>query len=86
MGLNVGTYCSPHVSSITERIQLNTEPISEDEFTEVVTHLKLVTSMLKITPSWFELMTAAALSCFANNAVDVAVIEVVCSADMTPQT
>ena len=76
MGLNVGTYCSPHVSSITERIQLNTEPISEDEFTEVVSHLKLVTSMLKITPSWFELMTAAALSCFANNAVDVAVIEV----------
>ena len=76
MGLNVGTYCSPHVSSITERIQLNTEPISEDEFAEVVSHLKLATSMLKITPSWFELMTAAALSCFANNAVDVAVIEV----------
>ena len=76
MGLNVGTYCSPHVSSITERIQLNTEPISEDEFAEVVSHLKLVTSILKITPSWFELMTAAALSCFANNAVDVAVIEV----------
>ena len=76
MGLNVGTYCSPHVSSITERIQLNTEPISEDEFAEVVSHLKLATSMLKITPSWFELMTAAAFSCFANNAVDVAVIEV----------
>ena len=76
MGLNVGTYCSPHVSSITERIQLNTEPISEDEFAEVVSHLELVTSMLDATPSWFELMTAAALSCFANNAVDVAVIEV----------
>lgn len=76
MGLNVGTYCSPHVSSITERIQLNTEPISEDEFAEIVSHLKLATSMLKITPSWFELLTAAALSCFANNAVDVAVIEV----------
>mgnify|MGYP003319778572 CR=1 FL=1 len=28
MGLNVGTYCSPHVSSLTERIQLITEPIS----------------------------------------------------------
>ena len=76
MGLNVGTYCSPHVSSITERIQLNSEPISEDEFAEVVDHLKLATSMLDVTPSWFELMTAAALSCFANNAVDVAVIEV----------
>ena len=76
MGLNVGTYCSPHVSSITERIQLNTEPILEDEFAEVVSHLKLAVSMLKITPSWFELMTAAAFSCFANNAVDVAVVEV----------
>jgi dihydrofolate synthase/folylpolyglutamate synthase len=32
--------------------------------------------MIDITPSWFELMTAAAFECFANNAVDVAVIEV----------
>lgn len=76
MGLNVGTYCSPHVSSITERIQINTEPISEDEFAEVVSHIKLATSLLDVTPSWFELMTASAFSCFANNAVDVAVIEV----------
>jgi dihydrofolate synthase/folylpolyglutamate synthase len=76
IGLNVGTYCSPHVSSITERIQLNTEPISEEEFSELVQHLKLATSMIDITPSWFELMTAAAFECFANNAVDVAVIEV----------
>ena len=61
MGLNVGTYCSPHVSSITERIQINTEPISEDEFAEVVSHIKLAT-LLDVTPSWFELMTASAFS------------------------
>ena len=40
MGLTVGTYCSPHVSSITERIQINTEPISNEEFSELVHHLK----------------------------------------------
>ena len=76
MGLTVGTYCSPHVSSITERIQINTEPISNEEFSELVHHLKIATSTLDITPSWFELLTAAAFSCFANNAVDVAVVEV----------
>ena len=61
MGLTVGTYCSPHVSSITERIQINTEPISNEEFSELVHHLKIATSSrLDITPSWFELLTAAA--------------------------
>ena len=76
MGLKVGTYSSPHVSSITERIQIDTEPIAEEEFNELVSHLSLVEPSLQATPSWFELMTAAAFRSFADNAIDVAVIEV----------
>ncbi|HJM27805.1 MAG: folylpolyglutamate synthase/dihydrofolate synthase family protein [Acidimicrobiales bacterium] len=76
MGLKVGTYSSPHVSSITERIQINTEPITDDEFSDLISHLALVEPALEITPSWFELMTAAAFRCFADNAVDLAVVEV----------
>ena len=76
MGLKVGTYSSPHVSSITERIQIDTEPIAEEEFNELVSHLSLVEPSLQATPSWFELLTAAAFRSFADNAIDVAVIEV----------
>ena len=76
LGLTVGTYSSPHVSSITERIQIRKEPISEEDFAEAVSVLSLVELDLGFSPSWFELVTAAAFRCFADSAVDVAVVEV----------
>ena len=76
MGLTVGTYGSPHVSSITERIQRNGEDIDPDEFAELITVLANVEATLDHTPSWFELMTATAYRWFADSAMDVAVIEV----------
>ncbi|MFV2038714.1 MAG: folylpolyglutamate synthase/dihydrofolate synthase family protein, partial [Acidimicrobiales bacterium] len=76
MGLTVGTYGSPHVSSITERIQRNGENIEPSEFAAVVGLLEAAEPTLSHTPSWFELMTAAAYHWFADIAVDVAVVEV----------
>ena len=35
-GLKVGTYCSPHLESIRERILVNGEPIHEEDFAESV--------------------------------------------------
>ena len=76
MGLTVGLYGSPHVSSITERFQLNGEPIAEEELAAVLTDLRTVASTLDFQPAWFELITAAAYRWFADQAVDVAVVEV----------
>lgn len=76
MGLSVGLYGSPHVSSITERFQLNGQPIDEAELAAVITDLRTVVSTLDFQPAWFELMTAAAYRWFADQAVDVAVVEV----------
>lgn len=76
MGLNVGTYASPHVSSITERIQSNGENIDPSEFAEVVALLEAAEPTLDHVPSWFELMTAAAYHWFADIASNVAVVEV----------
>ncbi len=76
LGLTVGTYSSPHVSSITERILINGGPISEEDFADNVSVLALVEPLLDFSPSWFELVTAAAFRSFADAAVDVAVIEV----------
>jgi dihydrofolate synthase / folylpolyglutamate synthase len=76
LGLSVGTYGSPHVSLITERIQRNGEPIATDDLADVIELLQAVEPSLDFKPTWFELLTAAAYRYFADSAVDVAVVEV----------
>ncbi len=76
-GLTVGTYSSPHVSSINERFGHNGEPITDDELADVLATVELVTSTLPDESfRYFELLTAAALRWFADVAVDAAVVEV----------
>ncbi len=75
-GLRVGRYSSPHLSSITERIEINGEPVSEEIFAEEVLALAAVADMSEYPASYFELLTAAAYRIFAVEAVELAVIEV----------
>jgi dihydrofolate synthase/folylpolyglutamate synthase len=75
-GLTVGTYASPHLESITERIRRNTEPISDEDFGQVVGEIAAVESLFPQRPSYFDLLTATAYSWFAREAVDVMVVEV----------
>jgi dihydrofolate synthase/folylpolyglutamate synthase len=75
-GLTVGTYASPHLESVTERIRRNAEPISERDFGEVVGEIASVDSLFPERPSYFDLLTATAYAWFAREAVDVMVVEV----------
>lgn len=79
-GLTVGTFTSPHLESITERIRLNGASISEQDFGEVMAEVAALESvygpMLSHRASYFELLTAAAFTFFAREAVEVVVIEV----------
>lgn len=75
-GLSVGTYSSPHLRRLNERITRNLEPISDDELAEVLSDLASLSPLSGVEPSWFELVTAAAFRWFADVAVDVAVVEV----------
>jgi len=75
-GLSVGTYSSPHLESINERISRNCEPISDDEFAEQVAAVADLEGITGIHPSYFEAVTAAAFRWFADIAIDVAVVEV----------
>lgn len=76
-GLSVGTYTSPHVETINERIRWNLEPIDDETFAGVITDLSVFEPMLgDRRPSYFELVTAGALQWFADSVVDVAVVEV----------
>ncbi len=75
-GLAVGTYCSPHLESVRERILVNGEPIQEEDFAEIVGAVASVEDISGVRPSYFEIMTAAAFRWFSDDAVDVAVVEV----------
>lgn len=73
-GFKTGLYTSPHLLHFSERITINGQPISESELLKYVNRVfPLVTK--NFTPSFFELTTAIAFAYFANQQVDVAVIE-----------
>ena len=75
-GLRVGTYSSPHINRINDRICINGEPIDDDEFGLQIGAISDLEIIAGVRPSFFEIMTAAMFRWFADEAVDVAVIEV----------
>lgn len=77
MGLRVGTYASPHLESPTERIRVGGASVDDDDFGALIGDVvRAVDAHGFDQPTWFETLTAAALHHFANEAVDVAVVEV----------
>ena len=76
MGLSVGTYTSPNLERVNERIAANGQPLSDVDFVEAIDRLRLLDGVLDERPTRFELLTMAAFSAFADLAVDVGVIEV----------
>ena len=75
-GLTVGTYTSPHLERLNERISVNCEPIPDEDFAEQIAAIADLEGLTGVRPSYFEAITAAAYRWFADVAVDVAVIEV----------
>lgn len=79
--LTVGTYTSPHIEQVTERITWGGEPIDRGELARVVGELADLEPLLYEElggdrPSYFELLTALAYSYFADVAAQVVVAEV----------
>jgi dihydrofolate synthase/folylpolyglutamate synthase len=79
-GLRVGRFTSPHLSSVTERIGLDGQPIGTRRFVEayddVAPYLDLVDKEQPHPLSFFEVLTGMAFAAFAEAPVDVAVLEV----------
>ena len=73
-GYKVGLYTSPHLVDFRERIRVNGEPVSEEYVIRFVEEERGFFEPLH--PSFFELTTAMAFRYFADERVDVAVIEV----------
>lgn len=78
-GYRVGRYTSPHLVDWTERICLNEKPIAAADFLAVLETVKGAINpefSEEETPTLFEVVTAAAWLYFAQEKVDVAVMEV----------
>ena len=73
-GYKVGLYTSPHLVDFRERIKVNGEMISEQEVIDFVEQERDFFEPLH--PSFFELTTALAFKYFAEQKVDIAIIEV----------
>jgi dihydrofolate synthase / folylpolyglutamate synthase len=82
-GLRTGRFTSPHVESMTERISVDGEPLSEESFTaaynEILPYLALVERDPALSGhplSFFETVVAMAYAAFADAPVDIAIVEV----------
>ena len=73
-GYKTGLYTSPHLKDFTERIKINGIPVSPEYIIDFVNRMQSVIRDVK--PSFFETTVAMAFEYFANEKVDIAIIEV----------
>lgn len=73
-GLKVGLYTSPHLVDFRERIRINGEMISEEAVVKYVADN--MTFLEEVKPSFFESTMGLAFRYFADEKVDIAVVEV----------
>jgi dihydrofolate synthase/folylpolyglutamate synthase len=76
LGLKVGAYTSPHLERVNERMSVDGEPIDDDALEEMLYAVSLVEQSVGVDASYFDAVTSAAFRWFADEAVDLAVVEV----------
>ncbi|MDT5269509.1 MAG: dihydrofolate synthase / folylpolyglutamate synthase [Acidobacteriota bacterium] len=78
-GLRAGLYTSPHLVSVTERVRVGGREIVRDEFARHATRVREVAEWVEresgALPTFFEQVTAVALSAFADEKVGLAILE-----------
>jgi dihydrofolate synthase/folylpolyglutamate synthase len=75
-GYKTGLYTSPHLKDFRERIRIDGKMIPENEVVNWVEKYKGYDELHEIGPSFFELTVAMAFDYFANEKVDIAIVEV----------
>ncbi|MCL2290470.1 MAG: bifunctional folylpolyglutamate synthase/dihydrofolate synthase [Bacteroidetes bacterium] len=73
LGWKTGLFTSPHLIDFRERIKINGKEISEQKVVDFFG--KYQEKMTEISPSFFEMTTILAFDTFANEEVDIAIIE-----------
>ena len=74
-GYKTALYTSPHLVKFNERIKVNGKDISDQDLAFLAKKIKKIAEQHKIEPTFFEFTTALAFLYFAQQKVDIAVIE-----------
>jgi dihydrofolate synthase/folylpolyglutamate synthase len=74
-GVKVGLYTSPHIFEYVERIKINGENISHQDFSDYVSKVCEIAEQNQIDLTEFEVLTAVMFKYFADNNVDIVVLE-----------
>jgi len=74
-GYKVGLYTSPHLVDIRERIQVNGVMISHADFARLIRLVEPIVARAKPMPTFFDVITAVAFKYFAEQKVELAVVE-----------
>lgn len=81
-GVRVGLYTSPHLERVNERIRIDDQEIGDEAFARLFFRVQEAAQKLRMAgglpqpPSFFEVLTALALLHFAEEKVELAVLEV----------
>lgn len=75
-GYAIGSYTSPHLTDIRERVSINGQVIGRSEFTESMRKVAEAAVAIGERPTFFEAVTAIGFLHFAEQAVDLAIVEV----------
>lgn len=73
-GYKTGLYTSPHLKEFTERIKVNGREVSRKYVVDFVNRIR--PAIEEVRPSFFEITVAMAFDYFAEQSIDVAVVEV----------
>ncbi len=79
-GYKTGLYTSPHLVHLGERVQVDREPLNEEQICRALSHLRptaerVAAADAELHPTFFEFITAMAFQRFAESSVDIALIE-----------
>lgn len=74
-GYKVGVYTSPHLLDIRERIVVGEEMIPQADFGRLVKLVEPIIARIKPTPTFFDVVTAVAFKYFAEQKIEIAVVE-----------
>ena len=74
-GVKTGLYTSPHLVNLRERIRVNDLPIDENSLERLLLKVKAAAEEAQVEPTFFEVLTIVAFLYYAEQNIDVAVLE-----------
>jgi len=74
-GYKVGLYTSPHLVDIRERIQIDGHMIPHAELARLIRQIQPIANRMRPMPTYFDVLTAVAFKYFAEQEIDIAVVE-----------